>query len=84
MNTQVLNDSGTLFLGSDRQTARTLGPRHFRSAAKAVRFAMEHAAPVSLRGALLTIGNRQFGPHQIRRLHAALVAAERPAQPTRN
>ncbi|WP_164550485.1 hypothetical protein, partial [Devosia equisanguinis] len=74
-----MNDSGTLFLGSDHQTARTLGPRHFRSAAKAVRFAMEHAAPVSLHGALLTIGNRQFGPHQIRRLHAALVAAERPA-----
>lgn len=72
MNTQILNAPGDLFLGSDLATALAQGPRHFRSAAKAVRFAVEHAAPVSLRGAMLKIGSRTLGPMQIKRLHRQL------------
>jgi hypothetical protein len=72
MNTQILNAPGELFLGSDTATALAQGSRHFRSAAKAVRFAMEHAAPVSLRGAMLKIGGKDFGPAEIRRLHRHL------------
>ena len=49
-----------LYLGSDRQNAVTQGPRSFSSAAKALRFAIEEAAPVSLRGARLLIGDRIF------------------------
>ena len=49
-----------LYLGSDRQSARAHGPRTFASAAKALRFAIEEAAPVSLRGARLEIGRRSF------------------------
>ena len=49
-----------LYLGSDRQTATAQGPRAFRTAAHAIRFALEEAAPVSLRGAQLTIGERSF------------------------
>jgi hypothetical protein len=74
MNTQILNAPGELFLGSDAATALALGSRHFRSAAKAVRFAMEQAAPVSLRGARLKIGDRTLGPAQIRKLHLWLTA----------
>lgn len=49
-----------LYLGSDLTTAMSSGPRGFRSAAKALRFAVEEAAPVSLRGARLRIGDRIF------------------------
>jgi hypothetical protein len=49
-----------LYLGSDRTSAAAHGPRAFRSAAKALRFAFEEAAPVSLRGARLTIGRKTF------------------------
>ena len=49
-----------LFLGSDRQTAADQGPRAFRTAAQALRFAFEEAAPVSLRGAQLIVGGRSF------------------------
>jgi hypothetical protein len=69
MNTHILNTPGELFLGSDAATALAQGARHFSSAAKAVRFAMEHAAPVSLHGALLKIDGRTLGPEQIRSLH---------------
>lgn len=74
VNTQILDAPGELFLGSDVATALAQGSRHFRSAAKAVRFAMEHAAPVSLRGAMLKIGDRCLGPAEIRQLHRHLVA----------
>ncbi|MDC9823307.1 hypothetical protein PRN20_06155 [Devosia sp. ZB163] len=63
---------GKLFLGSDVDTALAQGPRTFRTAANAIRFAMEHAAPVSLRGAMLIVGKRSYGPDQIRSLHRAL------------
>lgn len=72
MNTQLLHAPGELFLGSDAATAIAQGSRHFRRADKAVRFAMEHAAPVSLRGAMLKIGSRTLGPSEIRSLHRQL------------
>lgn len=51
-----------LYLGTDWTFAREQGPRHFRTVAHAIRFALEEAAPVSLRGALLRIGK-----HNLRR-----------------
>lgn len=54
-----------LFLGSDWATATSLGHRAFRRAAHALRFAFEEAAPVSLRGARLRIGDRQFAGHEL-------------------
>ncbi|MFC3705563.1 hypothetical protein ACFOOL_12420 [Devosia honganensis] len=81
MKTEILNAPGDLFLGSDIATAQAQGPRRFRSAAKAVRFAMEHAAPVSLHGAMLRIGGVDLGPAEIRSLHRELTAAAHPATP---
>jgi hypothetical protein len=49
-----------LYLGRDPHTAAAQGPRGFSSAAKALRFALEEAAPVSLRGARLEIGALSF------------------------
>lgn len=72
MNTVFLNAPGELYLGSDAATAQAQGGRRFGSAAKAVRFAMEQAAPVSLRGAMLKVGDRTLGPRQIRKLHHRL------------
>lgn len=74
MNTHILNAPGELFLGSDAATALAQGARHFSSGAKAVRFAMEHAAPVSLHGAMLMIEGQALGPDQIRRLHRQMEA----------
>lgn len=45
-----------LYLGSDRRAAAAQGPRTFRTAAQALRFALEEVAPVSLKGASLQIG----------------------------
>jgi hypothetical protein len=72
MNTQILNAPGELFLGSDTATALAQGSRRFGSVAKAVRFAMEQAAPVSLRGAMLKVGNRTLSPREIRALHTEM------------
>jgi hypothetical protein len=58
-----------LYLGSDRATAFAQGPRSFRTAAQAIRFAVEHAAPVSLRGARLVIGNESFTGDDLLKLH---------------
>ena len=49
-----------LYLGSDRQTAAAQGPRAFRTTAQALRFALEEAAPVSLKGASLQIGQVSY------------------------
>ena len=49
-----------LYLGSDWKTAAAQGPRGFRTAANALRFAIEEAAPVSLRGARLKVGSRTY------------------------
>ena len=72
MNTKLLDAPGELYLGSDRATALALGGRRFGSARKAVAFAMEHAAPVSLRGAMLRVGDQTFEPSQIVSFHQAL------------
>lgn len=49
-----------LYLGSDWQTAARQGPRTFRTAAQAIRFAYEEAAPVSLKGASLQIADVSY------------------------
>lgn len=49
-----------LYLGSDRPTAMAQGSRSFATAAQAIRFALEEAAPVSLRGASLEVGTATF------------------------
>jgi hypothetical protein len=58
MTNQDYLAAAELHPGSDRQSAAAHGPRAFHSAAKALRFAIEEAAPVSLRGARLTIGGK--------------------------
>ncbi|KQN70008.1 MULTISPECIES: hypothetical protein [unclassified Devosia] len=72
MNTQILNMPGQLFLGTNVENAFAQGGRRFSSAAKAVRFAMEQAAPVSLRGAMLKVEGETLGPDQIRTLHSQM------------
>jgi hypothetical protein len=49
-----------LYLGSDHHTAMAQGARSFATAAQALRFAFEEAAPVSLRGAMLKLGNASY------------------------
>ncbi|KRA55810.1 hypothetical protein [Devosia sp. Root635] len=49
-----------LYLGSDRPTAMAQGGRTFATAAQAIRFAFEEAAPVSLHGAMLRIGGATY------------------------
>lgn len=58
-----------LYLGRDWATASALGPRAFSSARKALRFAFEHAAPVSLRGARLLVGDRSFAGAELSELN---------------
>lgn len=58
-----------LYLGTDFKSAAAQGPRGFRTAAKALRFAIEEAAPVSLRGARLRIGTRSFGRDEMLSLY---------------
>jgi hypothetical protein len=65
MNTQDFLAAAELYLGSDRQSAVAQGPRAFSTAAKALRFAIEEAAPVSLRGARLLIGGRSFAKNDM-------------------
>ncbi len=60
-----------LHLGSDWDTATALGARPFRRAANALRFAFEEAAPISLRGARLTIGEQEFAGQELRTLYTS-------------
>ena len=60
MTNQDFLAAAELYLGSDRPSAMAQGPRAFGSAAKALRFAIEEAAPVSLRGARLRMGGKTF------------------------
>lgn len=83
MTFDILNAPGELFLGSDSATARAQGARRFGSTAKAVRFAMEQAAPVSLRGAMLRVGNLTLGSRQIRRLHRQMETLGQARRPGR-
>ncbi len=54
-----------LYLGRDWETAAAQGPRGFPTAANALRFALEEAAPVSLRGARLRIGEKMFAGREL-------------------
>lgn len=83
MNIDILNMPGQLFLGSTVASARTAGAKRFTSAAKAIRFAMEQAAPVSLHGAQLCVGNRRYGSRQIRTLHRQLADIGQARRPGR-
>lgn len=58
-----------LYLGRDWETAAAQGPRAFPTAAKALRFALEEAAPVSLRGARLRIGDKLFAGPELAMLY---------------
>lgn len=58
-----------LYLGSSWQTAAAQGSLSFRTAANAIRFALEHAAPVSLRGARLNIGNAEYSGADLHELY---------------
>ena len=60
MTNQEYPAAAELYLGSDRKSAIAQGPRLFQSAANALRFAMEEAAPVSLRGARLNVAGKTF------------------------
>ena len=54
-----------LFLGSDWHAAVAQGPRKFRTAAQALRFALEEAAPVSLKGASLELNGQSHSNDQM-------------------
>ncbi|MGV8952771.1 MAG: hypothetical protein ACOH2M_16855 [Cypionkella sp.] len=60
-----------LYLGRDWPTAAAQGSRIFTSAAKAIRFAVEEAAPVSLHGARLQIGTSSFSGEDLVRLYTS-------------
>ncbi|MFC0008309.1 hypothetical protein [Devosia nitrariae] len=69
MKTVDLTRPADLYLGTDHMTARAQGHRHFSNALAAIRFAMEQAAPVSLRGAMLRLGNEWLDGDDIRALY---------------
>ena len=54
-----------LYLGSDWHAAAAQGPRTFRTAAQALRFALEEAAPVSLKGASLEQNGKRLSNHEM-------------------
>jgi hypothetical protein len=58
-----------LYLGSAWSTASAQGPRAFATAAKAIRFTLEEAAPVSLRGARLQLEGRTYSGEDMRSLY---------------
>jgi hypothetical protein len=58
-----------LYLGRDWENAAAQGPRTFRTAASAIRFALEEAAPVSLHGARLRVGDSLFTGAELARLY---------------
>ncbi|WMT92569.1 hypothetical protein [Pelagibacterium sp. H642] len=64
-----MNARAALYLGSDWHSAKQEGAREFPTAAKAVRFAMEEAAPVSLKGARMIVGERWFAGNAIADLY---------------
>ena len=61
-----------LYLGSDWHAAVAQGPRNFRTAAQALRFAIEEAAPVSLKGASLELNGQRHSNHQMIWLYRSL------------
>ncbi|MBS3849743.1 hypothetical protein PSC71_07070 [Devosia sp. J2-20] len=58
-----------LFLGSDWHVAAAQGSRKFRTAAQALCFALEEAAPVSLKGASLEVNGKRYSNHEMIWLH---------------
>lgn len=66
MTTLNFHSPARLYLGPNRETALSQGAKSFRSAAEAIRFAIEEAAPVSLHGALLVVGNDAWSGPQIK------------------
>lgn len=60
-----------LYLGRERATALAQGAKTFKTAAQAIRFAIEEAAPVSLRGALLVVGAQGYSGDAIKTLYAS-------------
>jgi hypothetical protein len=81
MRTIDFNIPADLFLGSDRATAQAQGHRHFTTTRAAIRFAMEQAAPVSLRGALLRSGERWLSGDDIRSLYVSDARFRRAEMP---
>lgn len=69
MKTIDLTRPADLYLGTDHMIARAQGHRHFSNAFAAIRFAMEQAAPVSLRGAMLRLGDDWLDGNDIRALY---------------
>jgi hypothetical protein len=69
MTFQDFNARAELYLGSDRQTAIAQGARGFASAAQAIRFAFEEAAPVSLNGAMLRVGDATYAGDDLAALY---------------
>jgi hypothetical protein len=69
MTTTDYNAPAELYLGADWKNAHQQGSRAFRTAAQAIRFALEEAAPVSLRGALLTVGGRAFSSNDMKEFY---------------
>jgi len=69
MTFQDYHARAELYLGSDRHTAIAQGGRSFATAAQAIRFAFEEAAPVSLHGAMLTIGDATFAGDDLAALY---------------
>ena len=78
-----------LYLGSDRSTAMAQGGRSFATAAQAIRFAFEEAAPVSLHGAMLSIGGATYAGADLAALYRspafrmAIAAAHSTLPPAR-
>lgn len=69
MTSIEMNARAALYLGSDWRNAKQEGARVFPTAAQAVRFAMEEAAPVSLRGARMVVGDRSYAGNDIAALY---------------
>jgi hypothetical protein len=82
--TMNMNTASELYLGRDRQTALSLGARRFRTAAGAIRFTMEQAAPVSRRGALLQVGDQHLDSAAIAQAYDTLDAGEAMPRPNRH
>ena len=70
MNRIKFDDAAELYLGRDPKMARGLGFKRFATAAAAIRFAVEEAAPISLRGATLEVGSARFSGPEIEALYA--------------
>ena len=58
-----------LYLGSDHKTAIAQGARSFATAAQAIRFAFEEAAPVSLHGAMLRVAGVTYAGDELAALY---------------